>query len=229
MTAGPALPPSGRRSRPPGIERILLIGTGAIGVSQLPSFIGLLRFSYGFDVTVCLTAAGRDFVSPRALATLTGRPVVPPVWPAESGPEHVEWAEWAQGVIVWPATLDFLSRCAFGLADSLPAAIVLATTAPVVFAPSVAAGAAQGGPLRRALRILRQDGHGVVGPVIGHAVSTGELSPGACAPPEAVVAELTARLRPATSATATEESVIDVRHPIPSAAERAEGTPHDAG
>ncbi|MFJ9008625.1 flavoprotein [Streptomyces canus] len=219
MTAAPSSLPSGLPARPSGVERVLLIGTGAIGVTQLPSLVGLLKFGYGFDVAVCLTAAARDFVSPRALATLSGRPVVPPDWPAESGPEHVEWAEWAQGVIVWPATLNFLSRCAFGLADSLPSAIVLSTSAPVVFAPSVAAGAARGGPLRRALRILRQDGHGIVGPVTGHAVSTGELSPGACVPPEAVVEELTARLCSSASATATEESVIDVRHQAPPAAE----------
>ncbi|MGV2920127.1 flavoprotein [Streptomyces alfalfae] len=228
MTAGPAWPPPGLPAKPPGVERILLIGAGAIGAAQLPSLVGMLKFGYGFDVAVCLTAAGRDFVSPRALAALTGRPVVPPDWPAESGPAHVEWADWAQGVIVWPATLNFLSRCAFGLADSLPAAIVLSTTAPVVFAPSVAAGAAEGGPLRRALRVLRQDGHGVVGPVMGHAVSTGELSPGACAPPEAVVEELTTRLRASTSVPAEEESATHDRHRVQDAAERAEDTAHDA-
>lgn len=197
-------------ARPPGIERVLLIGTGAIGACHLPSFVGLLRHGYGFDVTVCLTEAARDFVSPRSLAALTGRPVVPPHWPEEGGPEHVTWAQWAQAVIVWPATLNFLSRCAFGIADTLPAAIVLSTTAPIVFAPSVATGATEGGPFRRALRILRQDGHTIVGPVTGHAVSTGELTPGACAPPEAVVAQLTARLSTSTSASAPEESVIDV-------------------
>ncbi|MFJ3861882.1 flavoprotein [Streptomyces sp. NPDC090085] len=189
---------------------MLLIGTGAIGACHLPSFVGLLRHGYGADVTVCLTEAARGFVSPRSLTVLTGRPVVPPLWPEGGGPEHVTWAQWAQAVIVWPATLNFLSRCAFGIADTLPAAIVLSTTAPVVFAPSVAAGATGGGPFRRALRILRQDGHTIVGPVIGHAVSTGELTPGACVSPETVVARLTARLSTSTSAIASEESVIDV-------------------
>ncbi|MFD5751097.1 flavoprotein [Streptomyces sp. NPDC127033] len=202
MTRHPPAPagsPPGPPPAPPGLERVLLIGTGAIGVSHLPSFATLLRHHYGLDVAVCLTAAARDFVSPRALAAITGRPVIPPGWPDESGPVHIDWADWAEAVVVWPATLNFLSRCAFGIADSLPVSTVLATTAPVLFAPSVAAGAVGGGPFSRALRILRQDGHVVVGPVTGLAVSTGEPSPGACAPPEAVVRALAARFPAPTS------------------------------
>ncbi|MBM7167527.1 flavoprotein [Streptomyces sp. G44] len=181
-----------------GIQRVLVIGTGAIGVSHLPTFVTLLRHHYRLDVAVALTSAARDFVSPRALGVLSGRPVIPPIWPEESGPDHVEWADWAEAVIVWPATLDFLSRCAFGISDSLPVSIVVSTKAPVVHAPSLATGAVDGGPFKRAVRLLQQDGHCVVGPVTGHSIANWQVSPGAVAPPGAVLKELATQLSAAT-------------------------------
>ncbi|MGV9882251.1 flavoprotein [Streptomyces sp. NPDC003006] len=173
-----------------GVKRVLVIGTGAIGACHLPAFVTLLRQHFETDTAVCLTRSAREMVSPRALEVISGRPVIAPDWSGESSPSHVSWGDWAEAVIVWPATLSFLSRCAFGLADTLPSAIVLSTGAPVLFAPSVASAAVNGGPFRRAVRLLTQDGHNLVGPVIGYSVSNWEKSPGACASPDMVLRAL---------------------------------------
>lgn len=184
-----------------GIQRMLLVGTGAIGVYELPTFVTLLRHHYQLDVAVALTSAARDFVSPRTLGVLSGRPVIPNTWPPESGPEHVEWADWAEAVVVWPATLDFLSRCAFGITDTLPVHIVVSTKAQVVHAPSLAADAVDGGPFRRTMRLLQQDGHTMVGPVTGLSVSNWQMSKGAVALPGAVLKSLAERLKAAKEST----------------------------
>ncbi|AZM57353.1 pantothenate metabolism flavoprotein [Streptomyces sp. WAC 01529] len=173
-----------------GVKRVLVVGTGAISVCHLPAFVTLLRHHFEADTAVCLTRSAREMVSPRALEVVSGRPVIAPDWSGDSGPSHVSWADWAEAVIVWPATLNFMSRCALGLADSLPSAIVLSTCAPVIFAPSVAEAAVRGGPFRRAVRLLTQDGHGLVGPVVGHSVSNWEMTPGACAPADKVLRAL---------------------------------------
>jgi phosphopantothenoylcysteine decarboxylase / phosphopantothenate---cysteine ligase len=171
-------------------ERVVVIGTGAIAVCHLPALVTSLRHQHRIDTAVCLTRSARDLVSPSAVAALTGRPVIPHEWSASSGPVHVQWADWAQAVLVWPATLHFLGRCANGLSADVASSIVLATRAPVLYAPSVASGAARGGPFRRAVRTLRDDGATVVGPVLGHSVSDWRLSEGACAPPDVALAEL---------------------------------------
>jgi phosphopantothenoylcysteine synthetase/decarboxylase len=93
-------------------------------------------------------------------------------------------------VVVWPATLDFITRCAIGLSNDVPAAIVLATRAPVIFAPSLSSGASSGGPYRRAAETLRQDGHHIVGPVTGTSLADLSESHGACVLPETLLAEI---------------------------------------
>ncbi|WP_328708582.1 flavoprotein [Microbispora hainanensis] len=178
-----------------GVNRVLVIGTGAIAVCHLPSFVALLRQRYQAKVTVCLTRSARDLVSPTALAALTGRPVIPPEWSERTGPLHVEWARWAEAVVVWPATLNFLAACAHGLGDDVASSIVLSTSAPVFFAPSVASGAVESGPFRRAVRLLESDGKRVVGPVVGYSVADWQLSKGGCASPETVMHELASLTR----------------------------------
>ncbi|WP_166354526.1 flavoprotein [Phytoactinopolyspora limicola] len=173
-----------------GVRKVLVIGTGAISVCHLPTFVTLLRQHYRVDTAVCLTEAARAMVSPAALEVLSGRPAIPPGWSAGSGPIHVEWAQWPDAVLVWPATLHFLASCALGLTADVATSIAVAATVPVVFAPSLAMGVTASGPYRRAAAALQADGRHLVGPIAGHGVWTWQLSDGACAPPDAVLREL---------------------------------------
>src|SRR5690606_19738030 len=102
------------------------------------------------------TAAAQRLVAPAAMSAVSGRPVIPDQWSADpdAGPLHVSWAGWPDIIVVWPATLDFLARCAIGLGNDVPSAIVLSAEAPVVFAPSLSSAAVRGGPYRRAARAL---------------------------------------------------------------------------
>ncbi|MBK1787993.1 flavoprotein [Prauserella cavernicola] len=187
-----------------GAGRIVLVGTGAIAVCHLPTVVTLLRRHYRVETVVCLTESARTMVSPQAVETLSGHPVVPADWSGAAGPIHVEWAEWAEAVLVWPATLHFLAACAAGLAGDVPTSIVLSTRAPVVLAPCLAAGAVRGGPYRRIAEALEADGRHLVGPVTGHSVSAWQLTEGACAPPDAALRAL-GRVTSETTANRTHE------------------------
>jgi phosphopantothenoylcysteine synthetase/decarboxylase len=175
-----------------GPQRLLLIGSGATSVMYMPALVGHLRTTYSVTVNVALTAAARRLASPAAMAAVCGGPIIPAQWSDEpdQGPLHVSWAAWPDMVVVWPATLGFLTRCATGLSNDVPTAIVLSTHAPVIFAPSLPAEASSGGPYRRAAETLQQDGHHIIGPVTGTSLADLSQSQSACAPPETLLAEI---------------------------------------
>lgn len=172
------------------VRRVLIVGTGAPTVAYLPALLLALRQAGETEVRAVLTRQARTMVSPAVVSAASGHPVIPEDWPADGTVAHMRWAGWPDVVVVWPATLEFLARCAFGLASDVPAATVLSTAAPVVFAPSLAPAAVQGGPYRRARSLLRRDGHTVIDPVVGTSLSDLRPSDGACVSVEHVVAEI---------------------------------------
>lgn len=118
--------------------RILLVVAGGIAAYKAPELVRAL-IAAGFTVQVVLTPAARAFVSELSLATVSTRPVRTSLLdPAEEGRVgHIELADWPDLVIVAPGTADLLARAAAGLADDLAATVLLATRAPVLWAPAM--------------------------------------------------------------------------------------------
>ena len=143
--------------------RVLLVATGAIGVVHLPEWAMFLRVRYGWSVRVCLTHSAERLVSREALAAVTRAPVEGPAWETDRGVvPHQDLAEWADLVIVAPATTNFLAKCAAGITDSLALTSVVCAEAPVLLAPSVPEAALARPAVRRNLRTLAEDGYHVV-------------------------------------------------------------------
>ena len=58
--------------------------------------------------------------------------------PGEEGEiDHIGLADWADLVLVAPATANLMAKMAHGLADDLVTAVLLATRAPVLLAPAM--------------------------------------------------------------------------------------------
>ncbi|WFE28375.1 flavoprotein [Solwaraspora sp. WMMD791] len=175
---------SGQLDLPPTlpVRRILVIGSGAIGVAFLPALVSTLVWQYQAQVRVVLTSSATDLVSARSLAAISRHPVSGPGWPAEAaaGPAHVRLAEWAELVLAWPATLSFCARCAYGMTTDLASATLVAADAPVLVAPSLARSVATGATFGRIRTMLTEAGVTVVGPVQGRGVADTAVGPGAC-------------------------------------------------
>lgn len=108
-------------------------GVSAYKVVQVARDLTLL----GAVVDVVLTESARRFVTPLAFEGVTGRPPVTDPFSARGAALHVELARSAHCVCVAPATADFIARAAAGAASDLPTAVLLATQAPVLFAPAM--------------------------------------------------------------------------------------------
>ncbi|WP_234327707.1 flavoprotein [Streptomyces sp. NRRL F-2664] len=125
-----------------GISRLLLVVTGAVAAAELPYWLGWLRSTYpSLELRIGVTASAERFVSRVTLAGHSGAEVLPDRWAEdEVHARHVLWTEWAEAVVVAPATLHFMARLALGLADSPALLAAQCTTAPVVLLPALPPG-----------------------------------------------------------------------------------------
>ena len=190
---------------------ILLGISGGIAAYKTAELVRLYQ-QRGHRVQVVLTRAGRRFISPLTLATLSRQPVLEALFPRrpaageapgrepgadlEAAPiEHIAVAQAADVVVVAPATAHVLARMALGLADDLLTTILLATPAPVVVAPAMNVQMWQHAATQAHLQTLRQRGVTVVDPAAGY-LACGMVGEGRMAAGEAIVAATEAAAHP---------------------------------
>jgi phosphopantothenoylcysteine decarboxylase/phosphopantothenate--cysteine ligase len=90
-------------------------------------------------VKVIMTESAMKFVTPLTFRSITGQPVITDMFEltSEYSVEHVALAEIADVLVIAPATANIIAKIAAGIADDSLTCTVLATTAPVVIAPSM--------------------------------------------------------------------------------------------
>ena len=95
--------------------------------------------SSGFDVEIAATRTALRMVSRLALEALTHRRVHASLHghdPSMPVP-HIHLAEWAEAVLIYPATATTISRIAHGDCSDVVAALAIATRAPVLVVPAM--------------------------------------------------------------------------------------------
>ncbi|HFB67973.1 MAG TPA: bifunctional phosphopantothenoylcysteine decarboxylase/phosphopantothenate--cysteine ligase CoaBC [Calditrichae bacterium] len=110
-------------------ELKLLVGiTGGIAAYKVPEYIRFF-IKAGASVRAMITEAGKQFVTPVTLETLTGFPVEQELFPRSasfSGTHHISSADWATVAAVVPATANILAKYSQGLADDVVSTTLLA-------------------------------------------------------------------------------------------------------
>ncbi|MEZ4354066.1 MAG: bifunctional phosphopantothenoylcysteine decarboxylase/phosphopantothenate--cysteine ligase CoaBC [Myxococcota bacterium] len=149
-------------------RRILLAVSGGIAAYKTPELVRALR-ARGHDVRCMLTAAAERFVTPLVLQTLTGRSVRRELFDAgeEGEIDHVGLADWADLVVIAPATANLMAKMVQGLADDLVSTVLLATRAPLLVAPAMNVNMWGHPATRENVERLRHRGVTFVGPEAG--------------------------------------------------------------
>jgi len=150
------------------LGNVLLAVAGGIAAYKIPELVRLLRRA-GHSVRCVLTEAAGEFVSPLVLQTLSGAPVRSSLFDAgeEGEISHIELADWADLVVVAPATADRMAKLAQGLADDLVSTVLLATRAPVLLAPAMNVNMWSHPATRANAELLRERGVHFEGPEAG--------------------------------------------------------------
>lgn len=106
---------------------VLLGVTGSVAAHKAIDVASAL-VACGNQVQVVMTEAARRFVGDMALASLTKRPVIHDIWAEDRGEVlHVTVPQWADIVVVAPASADFIAKVVHGFADDSLSAMLLAT------------------------------------------------------------------------------------------------------
>jgi len=151
------------------------------------------------EVHVVMTASAQRFVQPLTFAALTGHKVYTSLWEEagagedageQNGIDHIAVAQWADALVVAPATANILAKFAHGIADDFLSTLYLATTAPVLVAPAMNVNMWNHSATQANLEILRQRGVRVVEPGTGD-LACGMVGEGRMAEPEAIAAAVT--------------------------------------
>ncbi len=159
-------------------RRIVLGVTGGIAAYKAADLVRQLR-AVGAEVQVVMTEAAVRFITPLTLQALSGRAVRTGLWDsaAEAAMGHIELARWAQGVVVAPASADFLAKLRAGRADDLLTTLCLATEAPIAVAPAMNQRMWRHPATQENIAVLKARGVQVWGPEEG-AQACGETGPG---------------------------------------------------
>ncbi|HUS80822.1 MAG TPA: bifunctional phosphopantothenoylcysteine decarboxylase/phosphopantothenate--cysteine ligase CoaBC, partial [Armatimonadota bacterium] len=117
-------------------RRVVVGVTGGIAAYKTCSLVSALRQA-GAQVQVVMTDNARRLVSETTFATLSGRPVARDMWADRDDIAHISLADFAEVVIVAPATANIIGKMANGIADDLLSTALLAFTCPLIMAPAM--------------------------------------------------------------------------------------------
>lgn len=117
------------------MKNILLGVTGGIAAYKSANIVSLLK-KKGYNVKVIMTKNATEIITPLTLETLSRERVYVSMW--DRTPhfevEHISLAQWADVVLVAPATYNIVGKIANGIADDMLSTVISATKSPVFFA-----------------------------------------------------------------------------------------------
>lgn len=150
-------------------KNIILGVTGGIAAYKCVDLVSRLR-KQGANVHVILTKGAQNFVTETAMREISGNPVVISMWQEiqQYDVEHIALAQLADVVLVAPATANVIAKCACGMADDMLTTTLLATKAPVFFAPAMNTNMYENSITQQNLHTLQERGCHIIEPAAGH-------------------------------------------------------------
>ena len=160
------------------MARILLGVTGSVAAYRAADLARDLMRA-GNEVRVCLTRSAAEFVTPALFEALTGQPCLIDTFeePTRGRMAHIDFARWADLILIAPATANSLNSLAAGIAEDMLTTLVLASHAPLVIAPAMNPSMYDNEATQASLRTLRSRAAMVVEPQSGD-VACGENGQG---------------------------------------------------
>ena len=150
-------------------KNIILGVTGGIAAYKCVDLVSRLRKQRA-NVHVILTKGAQNFVTETAMREISGNPVVTSMWQEiqQYDVEHIALAQLADVVLVAPATANVIAKCACGMADDMLTTTLLATKAPVFFAPAMNTNMYENSITQQNLHTLQERGCHIIDPTAGH-------------------------------------------------------------
>ena len=168
-------------------KKVLLCVTGGIAVYKAVALVSKLSQS-GAQVKVVMTRSAMEFVQPLSFQVMSRNDVYYDTFDEKDSSviAHIDLADWADLIIVAPATANFIGKLANGIADDMASTLLLAATAPVWIAPAMNVHMYQHPAVLRNIGLLYKDGVRFIEPSEGF-LACGYVGKGRLEEPERIV------------------------------------------
>lgn len=153
-------------------KNIILGVTGSIAAYKAACLVrGLVK--KGAKVQVVITPAGKEFITPLTLSTLSSAPVISEFFSNRDGTwnSHVDLGLWADAMLIAPATAATIGKMANGIADNMLITTYLSCKAPVFVAPAMDLDMFAHPTTQQNLDRLRTFGNRIIEPTAGELAS----------------------------------------------------------
>ena len=168
-------------------KKILLCVTGGIAVYKAAALTSKL-IQAGAMVKVILSDSAAKFVSPLTFQALSRNEVYTDTFD-EKNPTviaHIDLADWADLILVAPATANTIAKLANGIADNMITTTLLAATAPVWIAPAMNVHMYDHPAVKKNISILSSYNYQFIEPSEGY-LACGYVGKGRLEEPEKIV------------------------------------------
>lgn len=169
-------------------KKVLVAVTGGIAVYKSVTLVSRLA-QKGYDVKVVMTEGAKQFVQPLAFQVMSRNDVYFDTFDEKDSSviAHIDLADWADLIVVAPATANIIGKLANGIADDMVTTTLLATKAPIWIAPAMNVDMYHHPAVQRNMEQLVSDGYTFVEPGEGF-LACGYVGKGRMEEPE-VIAE----------------------------------------
>ncbi|WP_242439317.1 bifunctional phosphopantothenoylcysteine decarboxylase/phosphopantothenate--cysteine ligase CoaBC [Staphylococcus delphini] len=165
------------------MKNILLAVTGGIAAYKAIDLTSKLTQG-GYDVRVMLTEHAQQFVTPLSFQAISRNAVYTNTFLEENPAEiqHIALGDWADAIVVAPATANIISKLSHGLADDMVTTTLLATTTPKLMAPAMNVHMFENPRIQANIQTLIDDGYHFIEPGEGF-LACGYVAKGRMAEP----------------------------------------------
>lgn len=173
-------------------KHIILGITGSIAAYKAAMLCRLL-VKEGAEVRVVMTPLAKQFITPLTMATLSKHPILVEFFNPENGEwnSHVSLGEWADMLLIAPATANTIAKMTTGIADNLLLTTYLSARSKVAVAPAMDLDMYAHITTQQNLATLAERGVSIIEPAAGE-LASGLVGKGRMAEPEDIVEQVKA-------------------------------------
>ena len=159
-------------------KKILFVICGGISAYKCLETIRLFKKNNA-EIKTILTKSAKEFVTPLSVTSLSQGKVYDDLFDIENETkmDHIALSRWADVIIIAPATANTISKLSQGSSEDLASTVVLASNKQVFLAPAMNVRMWEHQSTQNNLKILRDYGYKLIGPVIGD-MACGEYGEG---------------------------------------------------
>ena len=171
-------------------KHIILGITGSIAAYKAAMLCRLL-VKEGAEVRVVMTPLAKQFITPLTMATLSKHPILVEFFNPENGEwnSHVSLGEWADLLLIAPATANTMAKMVTGVADHLLLTTYLSARSKVAVAPAMDLDMYAHVTTQHNIKTLAERGVAIIEPEAGE-LASGLVGKGRMAEPEQIVKQV---------------------------------------